>query len=680
MTRANAVWRLPLHADGTTSKFDWSYEVPGNVGPDARVVDEECSVSIRDPSLGLGFVLNSSVLPGLFQFRPWHAGGPEHCCLPRSSPRSLRLRTSDSGFCPIFLQQIPLSNPLRQTLTAKGFKNCSGRNPVPQFGIMSALLPNYTPLDQETGEIRLLHLSKKEVGDKSKDPQGKALSYAWGDPHKSEIILIDDQRVAVTQNLYEALRELQLAGQERRFWVDAVCINQTDDEERTYQVSQMRHIYERASSVAVYLGPVWEGCQDAFEFFEKSAQDADVHYTDTESPHIEVNGRTMGGSKHISSYISKFFDLAWWKRLWTVQEFVLAKTTMFHCGPYVVSEEVLLKSFRHYCFHRWSCCSAAPFATRGPSSGLLYWNGYYRLTDLQDLRLWKHEIPFPRTLASFRTRKLYDPRDKVFGLLGLAVEGLASCMRPDYTRSTEDVYRAVVIACIQSTGNLEFLRYCYGDRISGLHMPSFIPDWTAPTFKGVVFDELTRIGPSATTRRMSATELQSWREFSGVEKTVHKAIDDLTDADIAFRMTLCGGLSNYWRYGGFFPRHAILEHNWPSFNKWQAWVESDGDKSIYDTDVALFKTAYFTAVFNRRLVSTSNGHLALVPEAAKEGDVIAVLSGGSVPYALRPDQHEDENQGSSTVYEFLGDAYVHGIMDGEAWPKEASKLSHIRMK
>lgn len=63
MTRANAVWRVPLHPDDTVSKVGQFYQGFGNVGPDGLVVDEEGSLFVCDPGLGSIFVLNANGTP-----------------------------------------------------------------------------------------------------------------------------------------------------------------------------------------------------------------------------------------------------------------------------------------------------------------------------------------------------------------------------------------------------------------------------------------------------------------------------------------------------------------------------------------------------------------------------------------------------------------------------------------
>lgn len=63
MTRANQVWRLPLHADGTTSKAGVFFQSFGNAGPDGLALDEEGNLFICHPSLGSIFVVDTHGVP-----------------------------------------------------------------------------------------------------------------------------------------------------------------------------------------------------------------------------------------------------------------------------------------------------------------------------------------------------------------------------------------------------------------------------------------------------------------------------------------------------------------------------------------------------------------------------------------------------------------------------------------
>jgi hypothetical protein len=87
------------------------------------------------------------------------------------------------------------------------------------------------------------------------NPPYEALSYCWGDQSNPVTIRCDASTIPVTQNLYAALLRLQKKQETRTLWVDAICINQGDDSERTQQVRQMKDIYQAVSRTLVWLGP-----------------------------------------------------------------------------------------------------------------------------------------------------------------------------------------------------------------------------------------------------------------------------------------------------------------------------------------------------------------------------------------------------------------------------------------
>ena len=72
-----------------------------------------------------------------------------------------------------------------------------------------------------------------------------ALSYMWGDPKQTDTVLIDNYPMEITQNLCAFLSEMQWQHRYEWFWIDALCINQTDNEEKSHQVRMMGEIYQR---------------------------------------------------------------------------------------------------------------------------------------------------------------------------------------------------------------------------------------------------------------------------------------------------------------------------------------------------------------------------------------------------------------------------------------------------
>lgn len=98
--------------------------------------------------------------------------------------------------------------------------------------------------------------------------QFTALSYAWGSPDELKPIVLDGATVLVRANLAAALESLEEQDGTGAFWIDAICINQEDEWEKSRQVALMREIYERATVVVVWLGPLTLRSELALRFMD----------------------------------------------------------------------------------------------------------------------------------------------------------------------------------------------------------------------------------------------------------------------------------------------------------------------------------------------------------------------------------------------------------------------------
>jgi hypothetical protein len=122
---------------------------------------------------------------------------------------------------------------------------------------------NYEPLPARC--IRVLELQPGERSDPfqgrftviSIDGEDKydALSYMWGDASPVDHIVVDGAAIPVAWNLARALEYLrdQQGSEVRRIWIDAVCIDQKDEEERGHQVAIMRSVYSKADCVRIWI-------------------------------------------------------------------------------------------------------------------------------------------------------------------------------------------------------------------------------------------------------------------------------------------------------------------------------------------------------------------------------------------------------------------------------------------
>ncbi|KAI0444863.1 HET-domain-containing protein [Xylaria telfairii] len=104
--------------------------------------------------------------------------------------------------------------------------------------------PIYLDMDLDSGPTQRMHPFQRY----------EALSYVWGDPSDPQDIYFDGGvPFPVTRNLYAALRSLRLPHRGRRLWIDALCIDQSNYEEKNAQLGLMTRVYQQAEKVIAYL-------------------------------------------------------------------------------------------------------------------------------------------------------------------------------------------------------------------------------------------------------------------------------------------------------------------------------------------------------------------------------------------------------------------------------------------
>jgi hypothetical protein len=123
-----------------------------------------------------------------------------------------------------------------------------------------------------------------EVVSLDQGPRYVALSYEWGDPKGEESwegqkVVINGEEKTITKNLYATLIYLRLQissapepALETRFWIDAVCVNQDDDDEKATQVALMGKIYSMACCVMLWVGVDRDNSNLALAFIEEAAR------------------------------------------------------------------------------------------------------------------------------------------------------------------------------------------------------------------------------------------------------------------------------------------------------------------------------------------------------------------------------------------------------------------------
>ena len=190
----------------------------------------------------------------------------------------------------------------------------------------------YPKLDRAKRQIRTLKLKGADDGRLSctlsvssldTDQPYDALSYVWAADAPSHELLVDDQLLLVRTNLYDYLK---LAAEKHYhpygIFIDAVCINQSDLGERSDQVALMGSVYKQAVEVVAWFGA------EAFGGI----------YDDLPAPDEADMARRLRIVKESSSNTTlAFVHNSYWSRVWTVQEYVLARCLTMRAGDLEVN-------------------------------------------------------------------------------------------------------------------------------------------------------------------------------------------------------------------------------------------------------------------------------------------------------------------------------------------------------
>lgn len=640
----------------------------------------------------------------------------------------------------------------------------------------------YMPLDPSKTEIRLIKLYPRPAKTSMKrdlaprcdlihvslndKPDYCALSYNWGDPRDTEMITVGLSSVPVTRNLYSSLEHLRYDETVRVIWIDALCINQGDNEEKSWQVQLMKEIYERASFVTIWLGPADGTSDEVMDFLRQlgtramcfgldggpeiirkvsaqwrslASQPPSFRDRSRQQVTIEAEISTEPNQNFIMGDLNKLyysisgshgqdcmfpveamadiFERPWWGRTWVLQEISLAQKAGFVCGNKRISRRcctAALNSFKalKFVFQEMSILEGAIITSTAYQKSVSMASFDWRPTVQLAMRDTQRYTPYP-LLALLRATCLgatqhpiktvlaleaSDPRDRIYGLLGLAADRdqlKEFGVQPDYSKSCQEVYISATCAMLRQ-GHVSVLSLSFFPKTQ-IGLPSWVPDWsqllelplqatgidhmtlepeykasgsllprpplfnrvgatTSVSVSGFIYDEIHDIGAT-------------WVEFCPIQNTslcANVATKKLL-AELVQLSVLQGEVytTPKERISGA-ARTATAEVGYDETGRW-ARV---GNKR-YSTAASLLSSqvnnvlndAKYCGEINakargRKPFVTKKGHLGLGLDQVEPGDVVAVLIGSQVPFVLR--------NCVGGRYKIVGDAYVDGIMDGEA--------------
>ncbi|KAG4441299.1 hypothetical protein IFR05_003227 [Cadophora sp. M221] len=537
----------------------------------------------------------------------------------------------------------------------------------------------------------------------------EAIAYTWGNPDRTEEIMVSGCRMKVTKSVYEVLATLSSQFLPQLLWIDAICIDQENSEEKEQQVPIMDKIYSNALITTVFLGqvplpqtkPSEKGNTIPFKFdgicppneqtrkhFETARLTIDTFKEfNILREHLRSSGKLMyelydvflsDATKSLQwQALVTFLQHPWFARVWVVQEVALSPHVQVRYGDETIDWRIMasamemIHDLRH--FRLWLEWSHQP-------------SEKYSFTD---------EITITQVLAESSYFKATDPRDQVYGLMSLCRE-----------KNTFKVdYQAVFGANFGLAG--------IGNRPSGhelgteaLKLPSWVPDWTsapkyekihhpdeqnvhyrwnlrigkikepkpavtlvkenALTMTGVFVDTIAEIGPSLFNTDITASEgiveemHRLWKNCNECREFLTNSIHTSDPYPHAENQSLLEAFYHSLVTG--FKVDLVtwmreLEH----FRNMPATDSSDERDRIYNVLQSMDTTTQKieSCCGGRRVFVGAGGWIGLCPPEARSGDKIFSVKGVKVPIMVRGLGEDIEGQ-----FGLVGECCCHRLVPG----------------
>lgn len=149
------------------------------------------------------------------------------------------------------------------------------------------------------------------------------MSYVWGDPAITKSIHVGNHTFEVTINLESALRHIRKPTSSLVIWVDAICIDQSDNMEKKHQIHLMGDIYRNTQKCLVWLGDLVSLNLEESEIIAIPEIILMLSSNEHLDELLACLRRGKPGYWEAFSALKRLLNASWWRRIWTVQEIVL---------------------------------------------------------------------------------------------------------------------------------------------------------------------------------------------------------------------------------------------------------------------------------------------------------------------------------------------------------------------
>lgn len=322
----------------------------------------------------------------------------------------------------------------------------------------------YDKIDVDGPAFRLVRLHQGDSGDLSCDlfqavlhqhdeiiPY-EALSYTWGPIAGHHGIVVNDQKMSITANLYLALKSLRYPHSDRILWIDAICIDQSNVKERNHQVAQMSDIYKQASRVIFFLGNATFTTDAFMQFMQLVQQECSKYayrsWTRDDERWKKIRAvaeeKTQAFDDEPCQGLRSLLSRPWFRRVWILQEVASAKSAIVCCGNLAIAANIFAIAPIIFGVEPSVHCQSVIDIMPGP----------WRRTS------WWSEKPCLYTLLlRFGETEASEPRDLIYALTAIAAESDSDSpiLTPDYNKPEPRLVCDVVGFLFSFTCNDDFL-------------------------------------------------------------------------------------------------------------------------------------------------------------------------------------------------------------------------------
>lgn len=339
----------------------------------------------------------------------------------------------------------------------------------------------YIPLHPKEPSLRLLVLKKGN----GQDLQGEivhtsfvhnvrpyeAVSYAWGPGFMVDTISLSGRRLPIAFNLSLILQDLRSPYKDRVLWVDAVCIDQGNEDEKSHQVQQMKTIYSGAERVLFCVGrptsytdllmasllklqnELESRALDDWPVIKAAWQNVQIkmidnHLSSQSKQLVALNSLQVQGLNYI-------LEQSWFRRVWIIQEVANAREGLVYCGAVSVSAKAFVLGAKLLNIPRGN-------------------DGWLRRRSVRVLDLMSgssreiHNQDLYSLLLEYRYAEATDERDKVYALLGVCTDTQIHNFKIDYGKPIRDVILDTIsYICSYDTKAFETIPYSSADEFFG---------------------------------------------------------------------------------------------------------------------------------------------------------------------------------------------------------------------